>query len=123
VNAPGRNGEPDRDGDGDSGDDSEEEALASCVPADHTIQMKAPKMIDGAIVDRLIAFKWGHTGWARGVVSKHYRKARGRRALNVEVDYSTPLESERRDHRLRTSDYSGCEDAAVGSWVLLEKRS
>jgi hypothetical protein len=109
-------------GNSDGGQDFDMDTLDSCVPAAMRVVMTAPAAVDVALLGRFIVYKW-NTGWARGVLHTHYAPARGRNRFNFEVDY--PFEQDgqdRRDHCLGAAKYSGAEDAAVGSWALLETR-
>ena len=114
---------------GESASESEEgevemDSLGMCIPSSMQLVVHAPAVVNATLLGRAIVYKW-NTGWARGVLFKHYARARGTKRYNFEVDY--PFEAEgndRRDHRLRPADYSVSEDAKVGSWaLLLELRS
>jgi hypothetical protein len=110
-------------GDADGDEEYEMDTLESCIPVHLRLVVEPPAALGGALVGRQIVFRWGGTGWARGVLAEHYPLGRGADGINYDVDYPfDPEGKDARGHRLRLEHYSSCKDAPVASWALLEPR-
>ena len=113
--------EPDLDDEDDADSQLRETSLRDALPVGWQVVEEPPSLLDQSLVKSMVAFRWTVTGWGAAKVCRHYARAKGANGLNYALQYT--IGGEIVEHRLRISDYSCSDDAAVGAWCLLRARA
>ena len=90
--------------------------LRDILPHGWSVVKRPPSILDDSLVGQSIAGRWGGTGWAIGVISKHFKRAQGPSKWN----YITSYNGEDFNGRLDLEHYNTHDNAPEESWCIVE---